>query len=130
MNGLKKDLRKFGLTVGIAFFVLGIILYLVKNKIYSYLLFVGIAFILLSLINPFFLRPIRKIWEFLSSILSGFMTRLILSILFFCVVTPIGFISRLFGKKFLDLSWESSQTSYWNLRDSKEFEAESYKRQF
>jgi hypothetical protein len=130
MNGLKKDLRKFGLTVGIAFFVLSIILYLVKNKIYSYLLPVGIGFILMSFVAPFYLRPIRKIWGLLSSILSWFMTRLILSILFFCVVTPIGFILRLFGKQFLDLSWKSSQTSYWNLRDSKEFEAESYKKQF
>ena len=46
------------------------------------------------------------------------MTRIILSILFYVILTPIGLISRLFGKQFVELRWDKSNDSYWNFRSN------------
>ena len=49
--------------------------------------------------------------------------------LFYLIVTPIGLISRLFGKKFLDLKWDKQLSTYWNYRSDKPGK-ENYEKQF
>ena len=48
--------------------------------------------------------------------LGWIMTRVILIIIFYLIVTPIGLIARLFGKQFLDLSLNENVNSFWNKR--------------
>ena len=62
--------------------------------------------------------------------MGWFMTRVILSLLFYLVVTPIGLIARLSGNQFLDVKMDDSQTSYWNYRKTKKDEKEDYEKQF
>ena len=63
-------------------------------------------------------------------ILGLVMTRVILSIVFYLILTPIGLITRLFGKDFLDLLNKSNTESYWNNRNS-DFELnQDYEKQF
>jgi len=65
------------------------------------------------------------------SILLGFvMTRVILSILFYIVITPVGFVARLLGKDFLDEKIDKSKESYWNYREQKEYDKTSTEQQF
>lgn len=46
--------------------------------------------------------------------LEGFMAKIILIVLFYLVVTPIGLLAKLFGKDFLKLKFsENSEDSYW-----------------
>ena len=63
-------------------------------------------------------------------ILGWFMTRVILSLLFYLVFTPIGLILRFFGKQFLELSWDNSKESYWNFRVNEDIKKGSYEKQF
>ncbi len=64
------------------------------------------------------------------------MTRLILSLLFYVVVTPIGLTLRfgltlrLFGKQFLELRWDKSKESYWNFRTNEDLQNKNYEKQF
>ena len=125
-----KDLTKFGITVGIALVIPGCILLFLKRENYPYFLFCGLVFILSGLVIPRILKPIQKIWLTMAVIIGWFMTRVILSILFYFVLTPIGLILRIFGKKFLELKYEKSQQSYWNYREAKEFKKIDYERQF
>ena len=62
-------------------------------------------------------------------ILGWFMTRFILSLLFYLIVTPIGIITRSWEKIFLELK-EASNDSYWNQRDSNFEKNQSYEKQF
>ena len=64
-----------------------------------------------------------------ANMLSWFMSRLILSILFYIIITPIGLIARLFNKQFIELKWDKSLESYWNYLPKK-VEKESYEQQF
>ena len=94
------------------------------------ILVTGSALILLGLVIPVVLKPIYWIWMILAVILGWIMTRVILSLLFYVVITPIGIFSRLFGSKFLDLKWDKSKDSYWNARTKTQRNNEEYERQF
>jgi len=126
----KKDLRKFGLTVGIALVVVAIILFLFAKSSYVYFGIIGGAFILTGLIFPVVLKPLNKIWMTLALLLGWFSSRVILTILFYLVLTPIGFIAKIFRKRFLILKIESEAKSYWDKREVKSPELTEYERQF
>jgi hypothetical protein len=58
------------------------------------------------------------------------MTRVILTVLFYLVLTPIAVTARLFGKQFLDLSFRDPKDSYWVLREKDSSKERNYEAQF
>ena len=126
----KTTIRKFGLTVGTVLLLVGIVLYLTGKS--SSVVFGGIGFLLIlfGLILPSILKPLNKIWMTLAVILGWFMSRLILFILFYIVITPIGFILRMAGKDFLNLRTDKNSDSYWEKREKTVKEKIDYERQF
>ena len=126
----KRDLRNFGLTLGIIFFVLGGLFFWFGKGAYPYLLLLGIGFILPGLFIPRALLPIQKIWMTIAIIIGWLMPRVILSVLFYLMFTSIGFISKLFNKQFLDLKIDKSEKSYWNYRDKRKLDSSEYEKQF
>lgn len=66
--------------------------------------------------RPRLLKPLQKAWMALAAILGFFMSKLILIVLFFLILTPISLIGRVFGKRFLELKLDKDRASYWNLR--------------
>ena len=75
------------------------------------------------------LKPIYKIWMIFAVIIGWIMTRVILSVLFFSIITTIGIFTRLVGKDFLNLKSKNNE-SYWNIRN-KEYELnQDYEKQF
>lgn len=126
----KKDLRNFGLTVGIVFLVLAGLFFWFEKESSFYLLIIGIVLILLGLLIPKALLPLQKAWMTIAIMIGWFMTRVILSLLFYLVFTPINLISKLFGKKFLDVKIDKSKKSYWSYRTKKVFDQSDYEKQF
>lgn len=126
----KRELRKFGLTVGIALGVFGGLFLWRGREYYDILFYIAGAFILVGLTVPIVLYPIQKVWMTLAVILGWVMTRVILCILFYAVVTPIGLISRLCGKGFLDLKFDKNAPSYWVPKKSSRADKSDYEKQF
>jgi hypothetical protein len=126
----KSEIRKFGLTIGVFLMVIAGFLFWRGKESFEILLVSGFVLFVLGLVIPVVLKPIYWIWMILAVILGWIMTRVILSLLFYIVITPIGIFSRLFGSKFLDLKWEKSKDSYWNTRTTKQRNNEEYERQF
>jgi hypothetical protein len=126
----KTTLRKFGLTVGTVLLIVAIVLYLTGKS--SSVIFggAGVLLILFGLILPNILKPLNKIWMTLAVILGWFMSRLILFILFYIVITPIGFFLRIAGKDFLNLRTDKNSDSYWEKREKGVKEKIDYERQF
>jgi hypothetical protein len=126
----KTTLRKFGLTVGTVLLIVAIVLYLTGKS--SSVIFggAGVLLILFGLILPNILKPLNKIWMTLAVILGWFMSRLILFILFYIVITPIGFFLRIAGKDFLNLRTDKNSDSYWEKREKRVKEKIDYERQF
>lgn len=126
----KKDLRQFGITIGIVLGLLGGLFLWRERDYYLYFFIVSVVFILLGIALPVLLKPLQKAWMTLAVVLGWFMTRVILSILFYVVVTAIGMLAKMFGKHFLDLEMDSSKRSYWNSREQREINKNEYERQF
>jgi hypothetical protein len=124
------DLRKFGLTVGTVFFLTSVVLYFFAKNYFVYFAGAGILLLLLGLILPNVLRPLNKIWMTLAIVLGWFMSRVILFILYYVIITPIGFFLKLIGKDFLHRKIDKTSQSYWEIREKKITEQIDYERQF
>ncbi|MFH0764738.1 MAG: SxtJ family membrane protein [Candidatus Omnitrophota bacterium] len=126
----KKELREFGLTIGIILVILGGIAAWRGKPVYPYFLSFGIAFIAAGIIMPAALRFPQVAWMTIAVIVGFFMNRLILSILFYTVITPIGIIMRILGKDVLDQRIDKSAPSYWKKRETTTKTKESYQNQY
>jgi hypothetical protein len=123
-----KKIRDFGITFFVVFALIGG-LFLYKGRSLGYICFaVGILFVVLGRWAPGCLKPVHKAWMTLALVLGFFTSRLILCILYYCVVTPIGVIMRLFGKDLLDQRWDKEASSYWIKKERKSFDKEQYKK--
>ena len=126
----KRELRQFGITIGIVLGLLGGLFFLRQKDFYAYFLIFSAAFFISALVLPALLKPVQKIWMSLAIGIGWFMTRVILTILFYLVVTPIGILAKIFGKRFLDLKFDKNTDSYWIARESVKFDKRSYENQF
>ena len=126
----RNELRKFGITMGIVLGLLGGFL-LWRGKVYYPIFFIiSTLFLFLGLVLPVLLKPIQKIWMVLALIMGWFMTRIILIILFYLIVTPIGLLARLFGKDFLNTKFNKNADSYWIPKKEAPFDKKNYENQF
>ena len=126
----KNELKKFGLTVGAVLLAVGLVLYFLEKPANLYFISIGAFLAAAGLSVPEILLPLQKLWMALAVILGFIMTRVILSILFFVVVTPIGFAAKIFGKDFLDEKIDRKKESYWHYREKKEYEKSQTEKQF
>ena len=126
----KSDLRNFGITVGIILLVISGFLFWKEKESYQIFSGIGITLSLIAIAMPSVLKPVYWMWMIFGIILGWFMTRVILSLLFYIIITPIGLTLRLFGKQFLELRWDKSKESYWNFRTNEHLKKENYEKQF
>ncbi|MFA4924027.1 MAG: SxtJ family membrane protein [Ignavibacteriaceae bacterium] len=124
------ELRKFGLTIGGLLSIIGLTLILLNAKHKVIFSGLGFLFILLGVSFPKALKWIYKLWMGLSVVLGFISTRIILSALFYFVLTPIKFFYKFTGKNFLDLKIEKSAASYWRKRPQGTFDKSQYEKQF
>lgn len=130
LNFDRKTLKKFAITMGVAFFVITLLICL-KGK-HSILItsVISATFFILGFIMPSVLKPLYILWMKLAFILSWINTRLILVIIFYLVFTPIGIGMKLFRVDLLDRKIDKKRVSYWKKRESRVFNPLDYERQF
>lgn len=126
----KKDLRNFGILIGGVFFLIGVLLLWKHGDAYPYFLVLGILLVGLGFTIPAILRYPYMTWMIFSVLLGWVMTKIILGLLFFLVITPIALISRFLGTRYLDMTWHSNYTTYWVRRDKTEQDSEAHERQY
>ena len=132
LNSIKssrKDLKNFGFAIGFILLIIGLFLFVRGRDLFVYFFSIGSILIILGGITPFILKPIYKIWMIFAVIIGWIMTRIILSVLFFSIITIIGLFTRLIGKDFLNLKSKSNE-SYWNIRNKERELNQDYEKQF
>lgn len=83
-------------------------------------LYVAMALQVLNMIKPALFRPIAVVWLALSDLLGAVMSKLLMAIVFFVVVTPMGIIRRLAGKDSMRLrAFKASKDSVMVERNHK-----------
>ncbi len=133
VKAVKSDpghLRKFGLTMGVALAIFGGLFFWRDRAIAPYLFILAAAFLLLATLAPRVLKPVQNVWMTLAIVLGWVMTRVLLIIVFFIGITPIAFIARVVGKRFLNLRFEPDRESYWEKREPETRGMERYESQF
>jgi hypothetical protein len=91
--------RKFGLTVGAAFLVLGgILLWRQRESGAAITGAIGALLVLLGAIAPGVLVPVERAWMRLSHVMSSITTPIIMAVIYFFVLTPIALLMRAFGR--------------------------------
>ena len=112
----KKDLRNLGLVFLVALGLIGAFLLWKGRPSGPYWIGAGVLFGLWGLAWPAGLKPVYKVWMAFAVILGYFVSRILLSAIFYLVVTPIGLVMRLLGKDLLDRKLKD-RDSYWHVRD-------------
>ena len=130
IKGGKSDWKKFGITMGIILTIIGLYLLWKKNDYFQYFFFVAAAFFMFGLLLPAALKYVYKAWMSMAVVMGFIMTRVIMVIIFYLLVTPIGLIASITGKKFLDMKIDQSKKSYWLARDKSLKVKADYERQF
>ena len=130
INYNKTQIRNFGIILSIIFLFFNLFFYLVGKNISNPLLILTPTMLLISLYLPTLIKPIYSIWMLLAIIIGWIMTRIILIIMYYIILTPISLISRLFRKQFLDLNWSNTKSSFWNLKNKNKFNKSDYENQF
>lgn len=109
----KKSLRKFGIVIGLILISITILFFWNSVTWKVMLLTVGGILLLSGIFIPINLKDIYKVWMGFAFGLGWIVSRIILTILFVFILTPLGLFAKLFGKEFLDLNFNKEKSSYW-----------------
>ena len=104
--------RSFGIVFFIVFLLIGTYPLLNNDHVRIWSLIISIVFLILGLLNSKILFPLNKIWFKFGILLGKIISPLLMGLIFFVVVTPIGLLMRLFNKDLLNLKFNKSK-SYW-----------------
>lgn len=126
----EKSVKKTGITVGIVLIAISFLLWWIGKESFVYFSIIGGIFVILSYVAINVLKPFHKLWIGLSLVLGFIMSRVILTLLYYFVVTPIGLVAKIVGKKFMPLGFDKSATTYWEKREKTIKEKIDYERQF
>ena len=108
--------RSFGIVFFIIFFLIALYPLLSDQEIRLWALIISAIFLILGLLKSKLLTPLNKLWFRFGIFLGKIITPIIMGIIFFIVVTPIGLIMRLIGKDVLNLKY-NKEKSYWIEKD-------------
>ena len=104
--------RSFGIVFFVVFLLISFYPLLNDENIRVWSLITSLIFLILGLLNSNLLLPLNKIWFKFGLLLGRVVSPLIMSIIFFLVVTPTAYIMRILGKDLLNLKFNTNQ-SYW-----------------
>jgi hypothetical protein len=104
--------RSFGIVFFIVFFIIATYPLVNNGEIRIWSLILSLVFLILGLLNSKILYPLNKIWFKFGLLLGKLVSPLIMAIIFFLVVTPIGILMRILNKDLLNLKFNKSK-SYW-----------------
>ena len=105
--------RNFGLVIAGAFLVIAVVPLLHGQTPRWWAMGVAIVFALLALVRPALLAGLNRWWTRLGAFISKMISPIVLGVLFYGVLTPVGAIIRLTGKDPLRLKFDPDADSYW-----------------
>ena len=105
--------RSFGVVFFVVFLLIALYPITYSGEIRIWSVLTSLIFLILGLLNSKILSPLNKLWFKFGIFLGKIVSPLIMGIIFFLVVTPIGLIMKLLGKDLLNLKYNYNNKSYW-----------------
>ena len=121
--------RKNNITFGILFFVfflvIGLYPLISSGTIRIWSITLSLAFLIITIIKPNLFKSLNKLWVKFGILLGKIISPIVMGLVFFFVVTPIGIFVKILKKDVMGLKRGAS--SYWIIREDK---VQSMKKQF
>ena len=108
----KSSNKSFGIVFFLFFLIVSLFPLFKNENIRVWSLIIAIIFLILGLLNSKFLTPLNKIWFKFGILLGNFVSPIVMSIVFFVIVTPTSIIMRVLGKNLLNLK-KGNKKTYW-----------------
>jgi len=120
----------FGGLIGGIFAVLGLIVLWRNNySVAVPLIVLGAGLMIGGIFVPSRLKFIHLLWMSVAAVMGHFMGLVILSILFFVVITPLGIAKKILGKQEFGM-FQQDDGSFWQKPSKEAWTKETFKRQF
>ena len=118
--------RSFGILFSTLFAIIAFWPIINGNPLRLWSIPISVIFLVLGLLNSKLLNPINIVWVKFGELLGIIIAPLVMALIYFIILTPIGLFMRLIGKDLLNTKF-SKNRSYWIKREKK---IGSMKRQF
>jgi hypothetical protein len=126
----RRALRNFGLLMAGVLLLAGGWLWWMSAASWPWLLGGAALLGVIGLVLPMVLKPIYRAWMIFALMMGWVMTRVILTLVYFLVVTPIGYLGRALGEQFLHLKRSDESDTYWVRKTGPPRQKSDYERQF
>ena len=118
--------RSFGILFSIVFTIIAFWPTINGNPLRLWSIPISVIFLVLGLLNSKLLNPLNIVWVKFGELLGRIIAPIVMAIIYFIIVTPIGLFMRLIGKDLLNIKFSKANT-YWIKREKK---VGSMKKQF
>ena len=118
--------RSFGLLFFIVFALIALWPLMSGGQLRFWPVPISLIFLVLGLLNSKLSSPLNSIWVKLGELLGRIIAPIVMAIIYFTILTPIGLLMRIIGKDLLNIKF-SKNKSYWTKREKN---VGSMKRQF
>jgi hypothetical protein len=105
--------RSFGLTFTGFFLLVGLWPLVRGGPVRTWALVLATIFLVLLLVRPRLLAPLNRLWLRVGLLLHRVVNPLVMCVMFYGVITPMGLVMRWFGRDPLRLHLEPDVPSYW-----------------
>ncbi|MGO9018853.1 MAG: SxtJ family membrane protein [Syntrophobacteraceae bacterium] len=126
----ENELRTFAITISVILGMLGGLILLRKGQAGLILVAIGAILFIVGVAWPKSLAIPHKVWMTISIVLGFITSHIVLALVYYIVLTPIGLFMRIMGKDRLTLRFDPMIDSYWIKRKDKEWSMEKYEKMF
>ena len=109
--------RSFGFLFFVVFFVISLWPLKSQGDLRLWAFILSLVFLVLGVLNSKFLTPLNKLWFKFGILLGSIVSPVVMGIVFFIVVTPVGLIMRFLGKDLLRINKSKFVSTYWISRE-------------
>ena len=110
--------RSFGLLFFVVFLIVSLWPLTHDGSIRIWSVIISAVFLILGLINSKLLTPLNLLWFKFGMILGAIVSPIVMGIVFFLVVTPIGLALSIMGKDLLNKKYNKKKETYWIKRET------------
>ena len=113
MSTIPPSNRAFGIASGVILLAIAALAWFVFGTLLTWAPAAGLACLLIALLVPGLLLPFNRLWLAFATRVGRFNSQLILALIFYLGIVPIGLMMRLLGRDIMHRRPEPDAASYW-----------------
>ena len=104
--------KSFGILFFIVFLLIAVWPIIEVGTIRVWAIVISLIFLILGILNSKILTPLKTLWIKFGEFLGKIIAPIVMGLIYFIIITPIGILMRLLGKDLLNIKYNKNK-SYW-----------------